>query len=442
MNYKQLIKYTLFALALFMAGIFLPKAYSNGDQVYRQLKVLMEVISLVQDKYVEQTDSKDLIYGAAKGVVGELDDFSQFMTPEMVERLQTETKGEFGGLGIRITTEDGYITVITPMLNSPALEAGILPGDKIIKIEGEDVRNLSSEDAVKRLRGKPGTKVKITILRINEEDGKKEPVTKDYEIKRANIVPEVSLVRLLEDNIGYIHLMDFSGHSLEEVNKYLVQLKDNGMKALVLDLRYNPGGLLMSAVEISKLFLDNNKMIVYTKGRTAETYQEFRSALTAPYADLPLVVLVNGASASGSEIVAGAIQDNKRGILIGERTFGKASVQSVLPLSDSSALRLTVAKYYTPSGNSIQRNHKEGTGGITPDIEVKSGVEVIRQLVKQYDKIYVPEKKDEKSGKKKDNVKKNSLPEEKVENDDALLRAVEILKAREALSNLAHPDIK
>jgi carboxyl-terminal processing protease len=230
---------------------------------------------------------------------------------------------------------------------------------------------------------------------------------------------------MLDGKIGYIRIVEFTGHVVEDFKKAIENLKKQDATGLVLDLRYNPGGLLSTAVDISKLFLDSNKMIVFTKGRKPENRQEFHAGASAPYSDMPLIILINRYSASASEIVSGAIQDNKRGLIIGERSFGKASVQSIIPMSDKSALRLTIAKYYTPSGRSIQRHIKEDTGGITPDIEVKVSLETEKKLIRQSDEIFYPGK----AGGKKD-IKAETM------RDEVLDRALELLKAREVLGNL------
>jgi carboxyl-terminal processing protease len=237
---------------------------------------------------------------------------------------------------------------------------------------------------------------------------------------------------MLDGKIGYIKLIDFTGHVVDDVGRALGALKAEGMEALVIDLRYDPGGLLSASVDIAKFFLDGSRMIVYTKGRRPENYQEFRAGSKAQYPDLPLVILVNRYSASASEILAGALQDNKRAVIIGERTFGKASVQSMIPLSDKSALRLTIAKYYTPSGKSIHRDAKGENGGITPDIEIKVDRETETRLIKQGEELFFPGGEGEKSppGGDKNGKKK---PEAR---DEMLERGIELLKAREVLGNL------
>lgn len=410
------------ALALTFA---LPYVNYAVDKTYQQLKVLVDVLDLVKENYVEEIDSQDLIYGAARGIVKELDDFSQFMTPDTHKRVKSDTKGEFGGLGIRIGIRDGWLTVVTPIPNTPAYRIGIFPEDVIIEIEGESTKDITTEDAVEKLRGTPGSKVTITIRRKPENQAAGLSwTTHEFTITREVIIIKVVQYRMFEDKIGYVRLVDFTGHATEDTLKALNDLKKQGMEALVLDMRYNPGGLLAAAVDVSKFFISSNKMIVYTKGRKPENNQEFRSNTKAPFENLPMVTLVNGGSASASEIVAGALQDNKRAVIIGSRTFGKASVQSVIPLSDGSGLRLTVAKYYTPSGRMIQRSEEE-KGGILPDIEIKVPRETEIKVMSQFNEIYFPGKEAESTVKKDDSVR-----------DEVMERALELLRARDVLGNL------
>ncbi|MHB0996617.1 MAG: S41 family peptidase [Elusimicrobiales bacterium] len=418
-NVRKVVFVTLSALVI---GAVFPYVNFALDQTYAQLKVIVDVLELIKDSYVEKIDPQKLVYGAAKGMVEELDDFSQFMEPDVYERVKSDTEGEFGGIGIRVDTREGWLTVVTPLPNTPAWKAEMLPGDKIIKIEGVSTKDMIIDEAIKKLRGKPGTPVKITTAR-EPADKEAEWITKDLTLVRELIKSESVKWRMLDAKTGYIKIVDFTGHATENFNKAMTELKGKGMEALVLDLRYNTGGLLSSAVDICKLFMNGNKMIVYTKGRKPENYQEFRANGSAPHELMPLVVLINRYSASASEIVAGAMQDNKRAVVVGERSFGKASVQSMIPLSDKSALRLTIAKYYTPSGKSIQHDAKGENGGILPDIEIKVPLETEKKLLQQGEEIYFPGK--EENGKKKDAVK-----------DEVLDRAVELLKAREVLGNL------
>jgi carboxyl-terminal processing protease len=386
---KNSLKISLIVVFALFMGMVTPKIFYAIDLTYQQLKVLIDVISIVKDHYVDDIDTQKLIYGAAEGVVRQLDDFSQFMDPDVNKRVASDTEGEFGGLGIRIISRDKYITVVTPLPGTPAYEAGVFPDDRIIQIEGKSTYEMPSEEAVKILRGRPGTKVKITIARKTEKAGKDEWSTKEFTLERSLIKPEAVEHRMLENKIGYIYIFEFTGHVAEDTLTALKDLEKHGMKALILDLRYNPGGLLTDAVDIASYFLSGKKMIVYTKGRKDEDNYEFKSNKHAPYEDLPMTVLVNGGSASASEIIAGAMQDNKRAKIIGTKTFGKASVQSIIPLSDGSGLRLTVAKYYTPSGRMIHRD-KKGHGGISPDIEVKPTLEQEKNIIMQFDTIYTP----------------------------------------------------
>jgi carboxyl-terminal processing protease len=366
-------------------------------------------------------------------MAGRLDEFSEYITPEDMKLMKEETKGEFGGVGLRLTaSKPSEITVITPMLNSPSYKAGIEPGDKVVKIDDTFVKDITSDKAVAMLRGKEGSKVKVTVERKDEKTGK--TLTKVFTLKRDIIVPEVIFSKMLDNGIGYIYVTDFSGHTIEGFEKAMKDLTKQNMKALILDLRFNPGGLLNSAVDMSKLFIGENKLIVYTKGRKDEFFKEFKSVAKAKYGDIPLVLLVNGASASGSEIVAGALQDYGRAVLIGSRTFGKGSVQQVISLPDEGGLRITVAKYYTPNGRMIHkdfrnknRKDRDASGGIVPDMEVAFDMNNERKATYSMTNfIYSPSKK-------------TALPEStdnKIE-DIVLTRAIEIIKAREALGKLA-----
>ena len=372
----------------------------------------------VKENYVEPTDSDTLIEGAIRGVVDELDDFSQYLEPKDYKALQNDTRGDFGGLGIRLAKQDGFVTVMSPMPNTPAFEAGVMPGDRILFVDDKDVTDMELDAAVELMRGPVGSKVKITMSRKDEKSGEYKNLP-DFHFKRQKIVPEVVHYRMLKDKIGYIYLVDFSGHSTEEMEKALKNLTKQGMKGLVLDLRFNPGGLLNGAADIAKMFMGDHQMIVYTKGRKQEFYQEFKTSAKAPYPDLPLVVLINQGSASASEIVSGALQDNDRAVIVGQRSFGKASVQQVLPLDGGAGLRLTIAKYYTPKGRLIHRDYrdktKENEGGIFPDVEVKVDSKQEVNIFMQYNNIvYIPGQKTPKM--------------EFKEKDPVLDKAVEILK--------------
>jgi len=402
----------LFSLVLVDNGS-IQGVVKTGDEIYQQIKLLSEVFTLIKDNYVEPVETQKLIYGACEGMVSKLDPFSQFMDPTAHEMMKSETEGEFGGLGIRIAIRDGVLTVVTPLPRTPAYELGVLPGDKIIKIEGKDTKDITLTEAVKLLRGKPGTQVTISILR----EGEKELI--DFTITRAVIkIESVPGAEMVTDKIGYIEIAEFSKDTPSEFDKAWKKLEKQGMQSLILDLRYNPGGLLTTAVEICKDFIGGRKLIVYTQGRTEDQLNKFFAEEAAKYERIPLVVLVNKGSASGSEIVAGCIQDWKRGIVLGEKTFGKASVQSLMPLSDGSGLRLTTAKYYTPNGRSIH------DVGIVPDIVVSVPAEVMAELMKQKEKIYGLTEEAEKKREK-----------EKIK-DPQIERAKEILLAQERFSEI------
>lgn len=344
---------------------------ADKNAVYDNLELFTRVLQRVRDDYVDgdKTSYQDLIYGALRGMISTLDPHSEFMEPVKFDELRKDTEGAFGGVGIQIGLRDSFLTVIAPMDDTPAFNAGILTGDRLIKIEGKSTEKLSMQDVVKTLRGEPGTQVTITIFRPSSG------VTKDYKLSRAVIkvdtVKDINGKRefpLDENKIGYIRLTQFNEPTSTELEAALKKLKDQGMKGLVLDLRNNPGGLLDQAVKVCEFFLPRGELVVTTEGRMAPRKSEYRARSNGAYqaATLAMVVIVNGGSASASEIVAGCMQDVKpqRAIIVGEQSFGKGSVQSILPMPDGSALRLTTAKYYTPSHRVIHER------GITPDIEV------------------------------------------------------------------------
>jgi carboxyl-terminal processing protease len=329
------------------------------EDVYKELELFTDALSIVQSDYVEEPEAKQLIYGALKGMLATLDPYSQFLDPDSYRELKVETEGQFGGLGIEITIKDELLTIITPIDDTPAAKAGLKAGDRIVKIDGELTRGITISDAVKKLRGKPNTEVKLTILREGENELKDYPIVRD--IIRIKSVREA---RILEDRIAYIRLSDFHENTPKDLQVAVEELKQQQMDSVILDLRNNPGGLLDVSVSVAELFLKRRQLVVSTKGRLRHQNLEFRSRIDGPINGLPVVVLINEGSASASEIVAGAIQDHHRGVIIGTKSHGKASVQTIFPLKDGSALRLTTSKYFTPSGKSI---HGEG---IHPDVEV------------------------------------------------------------------------
>jgi len=348
----------LVVLTLSLGGTVNSKSTDNSP-TYEQLRLFTEVLSIVQNQYVDEVPPKELIYSAIKGTLRGLDPHSSFLDPENYKEMQVETSGSFGGLGIEITLRDDILTVVSPIEGTPAYRAGIQPGDRIVKIDGLITKDMQLSDAVKRMRGKPGTKVTISIMR----EGLTEP--KDVDITREQIRVHSVRTQDLGQGIAYIKLRQFQEQSSHDLDQALEKFSKSGMKALVLDLRNNPGGLLTSAVEVTEKFVDDGKLVVYTEGRVRNQNMRFSAHSKHPYSSLPMVVLVNQGSASASEIVAGALQDYGRAMVVGTQSFGKGSVQTIIPLSDGSGLRLTTAKYFTPKGRSIHGK------GITPDIVVE-----------------------------------------------------------------------
>jgi carboxyl-terminal processing protease len=389
-------------------------AESDG---YPELKVFTEVLTLVKKNYVEELLTKDLIYGAIRGMLKTIDPHSGFLPPEAYKEMKIDTKGEFGGLGIQIGIKESMLTVIAPIEDTPAWRAGIEAGDKIVSVEGESTKDMTLLEAVNKMRGPRGTQVTITIIRKGWKD------TKDFTITRDIIKIKSVKYRVVDDGIGYIKISQFQERTARDLEKSLSSLEEENIDSLILDLRNNPGGLLNSAVDVSEQFLPEGRLVVYIKGRSGERTEYLTKGRRAHY-DWPMVVLINQGSASASEIVAGAIKDWKRGLLVGIKTFGKGSVQSVVPLSDGSGLRLTTAKYYTPRGVSIQNM------GIEPDIEVKLKTDnkethpVLREkdLKNHLDNEQTP--RDEKE------TKKEVAPVSVEEKDDAQLqRAIDLMKS-------------
>jgi|UniRef100_A0A7C2YW39 carboxyl-terminal processing protease len=349
-------------IATFVAGFLLGSAgasqNSKQEDDYKYFRLFTDVFRTVKENYVSDVNTRDLIYGALNGMMKSLDPFSAFFTPEQYKEFRQETEGEFGGVGIEIGMEKGRPIVISPIEGTPAFRAGIRSGDIIVEINGEDTSNMTLMDVVRRIRGKPGTKVTLTIMR----KGLDKPLK--IELERAIIkVESVKWTKI--GDIGYIRLSQFTDGVGREIEKAAKNLTAQGVKGIILDLRNDPGGLLTEAINVSELFLKEGKLVVYTKTKKGEVNRYFSRRKPIIPEDMPLVVLVNKGSASASEIVAGALQDHKRAILVGEKTFGKASVQNIMPLEDGSAIKLTIAHYYTPLGRLIDKK------GIQPDVEVK-----------------------------------------------------------------------
>ena len=388
-----------------------------------EIRIFTEIFSKIKSDYVENIEDSTLLKNAIRGMLQGLDPHSAYLDKDSYKELQEGTSGEFGGLGIEVGYEDGFVKVISPIDDTPAKRAGIKAGDLIIRLDGKSVKGISLMEAVKMMRGKPGSEIELTILRGGEEKPFNVTIVRDI-ITVKNIKAET-----IESAFGYIRISNFQIHTVDDLSKALVKLENennNMLKGLVLDLRNNPGGLLNAAVGVSDLFLDKG-LIVYTEGRVKGSKLKFNAKPSEMFKDIPIIVLVNGGSASASEIVAGALQDHRRAIIMGERTFGKGSVQTILPMNDETALKLTTARYYTPSGRSIQAS------GIEPDMIVKNIKFDVKQknnmgngLIKESDLTGHLDSEVTKndSNQKKDNVDNSSL----AETDYQLYEALNVLK--------------
>lgn len=417
----------------------------GGSKEYEYIGLLTDVMTIVKKSYVEEVDSKKLMYGAINGMLTALDPHSSFMTPETFKELKVETKGAFGGLGIEISMKDGVLTVISPIEDTPAQRAGIKAGDQILKIDDRFTKDLSITESVKRMRGTKGSKVILTIMR----DGFERP--KEFSLIRDIIQVKSVKSRMLENGYGYIRIAQFQERTDEDMAKALKTLQEENkgkqLDGLVLDLRNDPGGLLDQAVRVSDHFIENGKLIVYTEGRDKDARMQFTATPRSKEPDYPIVVLINGGSASASEIVAGALQDHKRAVVMGTQSFGKGSVQTIIPLSDDSGLRLTTARYYTPSGRSIQAK------GITPDIIVEQ-LELPKQSPKR-ESMFIREKDlenhfentdegkkpEEKKEQPKDKETSKDAPEagkaaDQLKSDYQLIRALDLLKGWDILKRM------
>lgn len=417
-------------------------AFAKGKDHYLNLQLFAKVMNLVQKYYVEPVDTKKLIYGGIKGMLHELDPHTNFLPPDIYEEFENETSGKFGGLGIEITVQDGILTIISPIEDTPAWKAGLKAGDKVVSIDGKSTKGLSLAESAQMMRGDLGTKIILGIVR----DGMKGK--KDYSIKRGTIKIKSVKFTDLGDGYGYIRLTSFIENSAKDIQKTLKKMvkKNKKIKGLILDLRRNPGGLLDQAIQISDFFLEKGT-IVSTIGRDKEKKKVVSATVKGTYKDFPLVVLINEYSASASEIVAGALKDNKRALVMGKRSFGKGSVQSVVKMGDGSGLKLTVARYYTPSGVSIQAE------GIKPDVRVdevdSEGFKkaIINRKVKReadIDGHLLSEKKEDKKKKggtlfnwwEKSNKKAVKNSKENILNDFQVLQAYNYLKAYKVMKGL------
>jgi carboxyl-terminal processing protease len=354
----------IFPISLILIPLFLfsplraQESSDNTQKTYKNLEVFANVLSIVQENYVDDIDPQETIEGAIRGMLSNLDPHSSFLQPDDFKELQVETKGSFSGIGIEITLRDDMLTVVSPIEDTPAFKAGIQAGDRIIKIEGESTKEMSLVEAVKKLRGQKGTEVTISIHREGWLDLQEFTIIRD-------VIPIVSVrSSVLEPGYGYIRITNFQRNTYQDMQNKLDELtKEGTMKGLILDLRNNPGGLLDSSVKVVDIFLDEG-IIVSTKGRLEDQNMEFSAHSGGTEYDFPIVILINGGTASASEIVAGALQDHKKALILGTQSFGKGSVQTIIPMADGAGLRLTTARYYTPNGTSIQAR------GITPDVLV------------------------------------------------------------------------
>ena len=419
MNNKKTILFIFFIYAIIPLKAI--NADTNRQETYKQLNLFGDVFQRVQEQYVEEVTDKKLIESAISGMLQSLDPHSSYLSADSYKDMQVKTKGKFGGLGIEITMEDGVVKVVSPIDDTPAAKAGMMSGDLIIGVDGESIRGLTINESVSKLRGPVGSKVVITVVR-----GKKDPY--EIEIKR-DIINIKSVKHNIIKNIGYVRLTTFSDTTTSGLEKALTEIKKNignKFQGLILDLRNNPGGLLNQSISVADAFLNQGE-IVSTQGRNDDD----TSRVFAKKGDLingqPLVVLINSGSASASEIVAGALKDHSRAIIIGTRSFGKGSVQSIIPLAGNGAMRLTTARYFTPSGISIQAK------GIEPDIIVEAGVTELKKAKndnRREENLRGALDKNKKS--KKTEIDSDSdkplTPLEKLLQDNQISRAVDMIK--------------
>ncbi len=422
-------------LCLLLAGALVLKGSggavgADSENIYKNLELLSEVLREIERNYVEPQDPQKLIYGAIKGMVQSLDPHSSFMTKDEHQELMLETKGSFTGIGIEITIRDQVLTVVAPIEGTPADKAGLQAGDKIVKVEGKSTKDMTLMEAVKLIRGPKGSEVRLTIVRKGEETPLEFSIVRD-------VIPLKSVrYHVVAPGIGYVRISNFQSKTAEQLGSALDALEEKGaLKGLILDLRNNPGGLLSQAIEVAEFFLDSG-VIVSTKGRHKQQNITAKAHKNKKPQSYPMIVLINGGSASASEIVAGALQDNKRALILGTRSFGKGSVQTILSLSDGSGLRLTTARYYTPSGRSIQLD------GIHPDIELafvppdREKAEQKRRFMREEDLArHMP-----KEGVSKEEPETEQERDERVkqllERDNQLRHAVQLLQSWEIFSRM------
>jgi carboxyl-terminal processing protease len=393
-------------------GVLAEKPGTGSEAVpFQELQSFVEILNRVKSEYVEPVEDKTLFENAVRGMIAGLDPHSSYLNREEFKDINIATSGKFGGLGIEVQMQNGFVRVVSPIDDTPAARAGVQPGDLIIRIDDTPVKGLSLDEAVKMMRGEPGTRIKLVIARENAPG----PIT--LELKRDVIAVTSVRGRLLGDGLGYLRISSFTTETGSSLNKELAKLiKGTGapLKGLVLDLRNNPGGVLDAAVQVSDAFLDTGA-IVSIRGRDAAESREFRAQQGDLLQGAPVVVMINGGSASASEIVAGALQDQKRAVLVGSKSFGKGSVQSIMPLSNQSAIKLTTARYYTPSGRSIQGE------GIEPDIVIRP----LRLAAEQDGPAFEPTKEADLKGSLKNENGTTPAPSSGVAQDDEAQKLAE-----------------
>ena len=405
------------------------EAVQSRSGTYEELKAFTQALELVRRNYVEVPNSKELVEGAIRGMVAGLDPHSSYMTERQFKEMSMDIKGEFQGVGIQIGVKNAQLTIIAPIEGTPGDRAGLAAGDRILKINDEWTKDLSIEQAVDKMRGPKGTTVRLLIFR----EGWGKP--KEFKITRDTIKVQSVKSKMLDNGIGYVKLIQFQGQTADELEDALKGLEAKGIKKLILDMRNNPGGILDTSVDVSGKFLPKDSLVVYLQGRQKTDRKNYLTTSLEPPRDYPMVVLVNTGSASASEIVAGALQDSKRALIVGTQTFGKGSVQTVFPREDGGGIRLTTAKYYTPRGRSIQNV------GITPDVEValptvkepKDG-EPVHVMVREKDLEHHLKNETIKEDKKKEKpASEEDFSMEVMPKDDKddiqLQKAIEILKA-------------
>ncbi len=415
---------------LFFLGLLIPPFVSgeqqdssapNSDSAYEDIELFTDVLAIIHRGYVEEVDIRDLIYGGIRGMLAELDPHSSFLTPDLYEEMQADTHGEFGGIGIEVTLTEGALTVVSPIEGTPAERAGMRARDTIVRIDGKSIQDLNLMEAVRMMRGASGEKISLQVRREGADK------LLDFELVREVIQTHSVSGRTLETGYAYTRISQFQERTASELQDLLSRLRlenRDALKGLILDLRNNPGGLLDQAVAVSDLFLDQG-LIVYTEGRDASSQLRFQASSEGTEPGYPLIILINEGSASASEIVAGALHDQGRALLLGERTFGKGSVQTVIPLSDNSGLRLTTARYFTPNGTSIQAR------GIAPDIEVPD-IDLPETKRKSHYREKDLNNHFEAAGDKMPSIEQPQLePQER--DDFQLMRALDLLKGLEYL---------